>query len=109
MAYDERLAGRLRDIYDTLPNVKEQKAFGGITFLVNGHMSCGIVKDTLMARVGPEQYEAALKRKFAREMDFTGRPMKGFVFVAPEGIKTKKVLRSWVDLTLNFVSTLKPK
>ena len=109
MAYDERLAERLRQTYKAVPNVIEKKMFGGIAFMVNGHMSCGIVDKTLMVRVGPERYKKALKRAHAREMDFTGRAMKGFVFVEPVGFKTARALASWVNLSLEFVAELPPK
>ncbi len=77
--------------------------------MVNGHMSCGVVNDTLMVRVGPESYEAALSRPHAREMDFAGRAMEGFVYVAPEGFETDPELDSWVRLSLDFISKLPPK
>ena len=83
--------------------------FGGIAFMVDGHMSCGVVSDTLMVRVGPDQYEEALKRPFASEMDFTGRPMKGFVYVAPEGFESDEDLECWVRTSLEFVHALPPK
>lgn len=83
MAYDEQLAIRLRSVYAVHKGVVEKKMFGGIAFMVRGHMSCGIVDRTLMARVGPEQYAKALARAHAREMDFNGRSMKGFVYVDP--------------------------
>ena len=109
MAYDEGLAERLREVYADVPNVVEKKMFGGIAFMVNGHMSCGPVNDTLMVRVGPDLYEEALARPHAREMDFTGRSMKGFVYVSPEGVDTDERLAEWVSLSLEFVHTLPPK
>jgi len=109
MPYDEGLAQRLRETYENMDYVVEKKMFGGIAFMVNGNMSCGIVNDTLMARVGPERYQEALDRPHAREMDFTGRAMKGFVFVSPKGIENDEELASWVDLSLSFVSSLPPK
>ena len=83
--------------------------FGGIAFMANGHMSCGVVKETLMVRVGPDRHGDALVRPHAREMDFTGKPMKGFVYVAPEGFESDEDLAAWVTLSLDFVSTLPPK
>ena len=109
MAYDEGVAERLREAYHALPDVVEKKMFGGIAFMVNGHMSCGVVGDTLMVRVGPEQYESALQRPHAREMDFTGKPLKGFVFVDPEGFEDDAELGKWVELSLAFVLSLAPK
>jgi TfoX/Sxy family transcriptional regulator of competence genes len=109
MAYDEGLAERLREIFEDLPAVGEKKMFGGLAFMVHGHMSCGIVDDTLMVRVGPDQYADALSRPHARKMDFTGKPLKGFVYVAPEGIETDDALAAWVRLSLGYVATLPPK
>lgn len=109
MPYDEGLAQRLRETYHGTPNVIEKKMFGGLAFMVDGHMSCGIVKDTLMARVGPEQYREALDKPHAREMDFTGRSLKGFVYVAPEGFASDADLAEWVELSLRFVRSLPPK
>jgi TfoX/Sxy family transcriptional regulator of competence genes len=109
MPYDEGIAERLRDVFRDMPNVAEKKMFGGLAFLVRGHMSCGIVNDTLMARVGPNSYADALTRPYAREMDFTGKPLKGFVYVAPEGIESDEALSSWVRLSLDFVGSLPPK
>jgi TfoX/Sxy family transcriptional regulator of competence genes len=109
MAHDEGLAERLRETYETCPDVVEKKMFGGLAFMVNGHMSCGIVNDTLMVRVGPQQYEQALARPHARKMDFTGKPLKGFVYVAPEGFESDAALAAWVRMSLEFVSSLPPK
>ena len=109
MAYDEGLAHRLSEIYTLIPDVIEKKMFGGLAFMVNGHMSCGIVNDTLMARVGPDLYAEALDRPYARPMDFTGKPMKGFVYVSPEGFESDESLRQWVQLSLGFVMSLRPK
>jgi len=109
MPYDEGLAERLRDAYSLIDGVTEKKMFGGIAFMVNGNMSCGIVKETLMVRVGPYLYGEALGRPYAREMDFTGRSMKGFVFVSHEGFESDSDLEGWVQLSYQFVSTLPAK
>ena len=92
MAFDEGLAERIRNHLQELRHVEEKKMFGGLCFLVSGHMCCGIVKDTLMARVGPERYENSLARRHAGEMDFTGKAMKGLVYVAPEGVESDEDL-----------------
>ena len=89
--------------------MEEKKMFGGIVFMVNGHMSCGVDTEKLMVRVGPAQYESALARPFASEMDFTGKSLKGFVYVAPEGFETDEDLNSWVETSLDFVLSLPPK
>jgi TfoX/Sxy family transcriptional regulator of competence genes len=109
MPHDEGVAERLREAYAGLSDVSERKMFGGIAFMVAGHMSTGVVGHTLMVRVGPERYEEALSRPHAREMDFTGRPMKGFVYVAPEGFESDDDLDAWVRLSLEFLATLPPK
>lgn len=88
-------------------NITEKKMFGGLAFLLKGKMFCGIVKDDLMIRTGPEMYEIALKKPHSRPMDFTGKPMKGFVYVDPQGYKTTKSLYTWINLGLNYVSKLK--
>jgi len=109
MAYDEGVAERIRDIFIDRDGVIEKKMFGGIAFMLRGHMCCGVINDTLMARVGPDQYPSALKKKHAREMDFTGKPMKGFVYVAPAGFETDQQLNEWVSLCERFVLTLPVK
>jgi TfoX/Sxy family transcriptional regulator of competence genes len=102
VAYSEKLAGRVREALAQHHKVVEKKMMGGLTFMVNNKMCVGIVKDDLMARVDPEIYDAALKRRGCRAMDFTGRPMKGFVFVNSEGTKTKASLNYWIALALDY-------
>ena len=96
------MLGRRGELY-------EIKMFGGIAFMLRGHMCCGVVKDLLMVRVGPEGYEKALTKPHARPMDFTGRPLKGLVFVAPAGTRTEKGLAGWVEQAARFVRTLPPR
>lgn len=102
MAYNEKLAARVRTLLADLKAVEEKKMMGGITFMVNGKMCVGVLKDELMARIDPEVYETALQKKGCREMDFTGKPMKGFVFIAPKGTDSKKDLGYWIGLALDF-------
>lgn len=109
MPFDAGLAERLREIFAERADVTERRMFGGIAFLVSGHMCCGIVNDTLMARVGPEQYAAALTQPHARAMDFTGKPMTGFVFVAPPGFESDHALHAWVTRCEAFVRSLPPR
>lgn len=109
MPFDERLAGRLRVVLRDVPGGSEKRMFGGIAFMVDGHMSCGIVGKDLMVRVGAERHAEALAQSHARPMDFTGRPMKGMVFVSPEGFADDAALRAWVERALAFVHTLPPK
>ena len=109
MAYDEGVAERLRSVFADRDDIVEKKMFGGIAFMLSGNMCCGVVDTALMARVGPKQYEEALARAHAREMDFTGRPMKGFVYVSAEGFESDQDLRSWVTMCERFASSLPPK
>jgi TfoX/Sxy family transcriptional regulator of competence genes len=106
MAYDEALADRIRRAVGPRPDITEKKMFGGLAFLLDGKMFCGIVKDDLMVRVGPERYEAALAEAHVRPMDFTGRPMNGYVFVGPGGCRTEKAIKKWVHHGAVFVATL---
>ena len=109
MAFDEGLAERIRELLKDRMGVAERKMFGGLAFMLNGHMFVGILGDTLMARVGPDSYAKALAQKHVREMDFTVRPMKGYVFVAPEGFESDAALEAWVGSCAKFVQTLPPK
>lgn len=97
MGYDDTLAERIRRALPTHPDVTEKKMFGGLAFLHRGKMFCGIVKDELMVRVGPEKYEEALRETHVRPMDFTGRPMKGHAFVESAGCRTDREVRHWVE------------
>lgn len=108
MAYNEILAERVRQIlaHKKLP-MEEKKMMGGLTFMVNGKMCVGISKDDLMARIAPEVYQDALSKKGCRPMDFTGKPMKGFVFIDPQGTGSDKELENWVQLALDFNSRAK--
>ena len=108
MAYDEILANRVREILSPLGKVEEKKMMGGLTFMVNDKMCVGILKDNLMVRIDPDIYEKELEREDCREMDFTGRPMRGFVFVDPEGTKTKKDLNYWLGLALEYNKKARP-
>ena len=109
MAYDEGVAERLREALGSEARVVEKRMFGGIAFMVDGHMACGVVNDTLVVRVGPDQHASSLSRPHAREMDFTGKPMTGFVYVAPQGIESDEDLQSWVRASLSFVRSLPPR
>ncbi|MDX1415574.1 MAG: TfoX/Sxy family protein [Candidatus Promineifilaceae bacterium] len=109
MAYNESDGFRIREALANQSAVTERKMFGGLAFMVSGHMCVGLVKENLMVRVGKEQYEEALAQPFAREMDFTGRPMKGMIFVDPDGYHSDEDLKAWVDRGLAFVTSLPPK
>lgn len=109
MAYDEKLAKRLSILFTKHNKVAEKKMFGGIAYMFRGHMCVGIVDNMLMVRVGPEDYEKELLEKHVRPMDFTGKPMKGYIYVEPPGFKTEDGLKKWVDKGISFINTLPPK
>jgi len=109
MAYDEKAAQRLRKVFSRRKGVTEKKMFGGVAFMLHGNMCCGENEDLLMLRVGPDNYDESLKEKHTRPMDFTGRPMKGYIYVEPRGYKSEEDLRSWLDRAAKFVKTLPPK
>ena len=103
MAYNELLADKLRHALDSRKaNYYEKKMMGGLTFMVDDKMCLGIVKDDLMARIGPHVFDQFLARPGARVMDFTSRPMKGYAFVNPEGWDDEEQLTNWIDQSLLF-------
>jgi len=109
MAYDEQLAARIRELLQDRPDFSERQMFGGLCFMLGGHMCCGVVKRELMVRVGPEQYPEALKRPHARPMDFTGRPLEGMVYVGHTGLGSRASLAAWVERGAAFAASLPPK
>ena len=109
MAFNEELADRIRVSLDGRAGVVERKMFGGVAFMIHGNMCCGVVNDDLMVRVGPDSLEASLALPHARPMDFTGRPMKGFVYVGPEGINDDGALSEWIARGESFARSLPEK
>ncbi len=109
MAFDEALAERVREVVGKRKSVVEKRMFGGLAFMMRGHMACGVTREDLMVRVGPDAHEAALKRAGARPMDFTGRPMKGMVFVSAAGYRTKAQLAHWIGLATEYAESLPAK
>ena len=114
MAYDERLAARVRSVLEARGDAPdgaaaERKMFGGIAFMVRGYMCVGVTGEDLMVRVGPDAHAEALMLPHARPMDFTGRPMKGFVYVGAAGVEQDAGLAAWVERSFAFVETLAPK
>ena|SRR5687767_5455374 len=109
MAFDESLAERVRDELAVHGGVTERKMFGGLAFMLHGNMCCGIVDDRLMVRVGPDAYDEALARPHAHEMDFTGRPMRGLVYVEAAGVAEEDDLEAWVGRGVDYATTLPRK
>jgi len=105
VAYDEGLAQRIRERVEEQPGLGERRMFGGLAFLVNGNMAVGVVRSELMVRVGPDGHAAALREPHARPMDFTKRPMKGFVFVAPAGFEEDADLARWIERGVRFAAS----
>jgi TfoX/Sxy family transcriptional regulator of competence genes len=109
MAFDESVAQRVRKALARYKCVTEKKMFGGLAFMLNGNMCCGVLQSELVLRLGPENADKALREPHTREMDFTGRPMKGMVYVEPAGIASDNALRKWVRTAAKFVAALPRK
>ena len=109
MAYDEQLVDRVRNVLVRHEGLAEKKMFGGLTFMLRGNMCCGVDKDNLMIRVGPDQYVQVLAEPYARPMDFTGRPLRGMVYVGPDGYRSDEALVKWVQRGVDFALSLPPK
>lgn len=106
MACAAELAASVREVPGAREGVSEKKKFGGLAFMLNGNMCCGVAKTNLMLRVGPERYAAALAKPHAGPMDFTGRPLRGLVYVSQAGSATRPALPGWVAMAVDFVETL---
>ena len=109
MSFDELLTARIRACLGHQPGLVEKKMFGGVGFILNGNMTCGVIKDDLIVRVGAEQYEAALGHPHSRPFDMTGHPMTGWVLVEPAGCASEEELAAWLEQGLAFARTLLPK
>jgi TfoX/Sxy family transcriptional regulator of competence genes len=108
MAYDEGLAERVREVLSDYP-VDEKKMFGGLAFMVQGNMACGLISDELLIRVGADNYEKTLAMPHTRKMDFTGKPMKGFIMVEAEGYEDDTALAKWLKQGLDYARSLPEK
>jgi TfoX/Sxy family transcriptional regulator of competence genes len=109
MAYSESLAERIRGMVARRRGVTEKKMFGGVGFLLNGHMLVGVWKTSLIVRIGPDEYDEALREPHVGEFDITGKSMKGWVMVEPEGIEDDEQLGQWIERATKFVKTLPKK
>lgn len=105
MAFDDRLADRIRQVFGARRDIAERKMFGGLAFLLRGRMCFGIVGSDLIVRVSDDEYETIVRKPHVRPMDFTGRPLSGMVYVAPAGLTTDAALAKWVQRGIDFVST----
>src|SRR6516162_11027559 len=109
MAFDESLAARIRQRLARRKSVEEKKMFGGVGFLLHGNMLVGVWKDSLIARLGPDEADLALLEPHVKEFDITGRAMKGWVLVGPEGVEGDEQLDGWIERATKFVKTLPAK
>ncbi len=102
MAYDNKLADRIRESLSSRSPIEEKEMMGGLSFLYNGKMCVGIIKDEMMCRIDPKLHDIAVEKSGCRTMDFTGRPMKGWIMIEPEAMKTRKQLDYWIGLALDY-------
>lgn len=109
MAYNEKLAERMRAYLKSKRGVVEKRMFGGIGFLVNGNMACGVNKQDMIVRLSDEEFEKALKQPGVRVFDMTGRPMKGWLMVSSEGYTSDKALEGWIEKGIAFAKSLPAK
>jgi TfoX/Sxy family transcriptional regulator of competence genes len=109
MTFSELTASQIRSVIQNTPGLSERHMFGGIAFMLEGNMCCGVIEDHLVVRVSPDTYDSALCEPHTRPMDFTGRPLPGFVYVDRAGFASDTSLRQWVDRGVSFARTLPPK
>ncbi|HET6349129.1 MAG TPA: TfoX/Sxy family protein [Candidatus Krumholzibacteria bacterium] len=109
MTFNEVTAMQIRSAMQNTPGLSERHMFGGVAFMLEGNMCCGVIEDNLVVRVGPDAYEGALREPHTRPMDFTGHPLRGFVYVDRDGFNNDVALKQWIERGVNFVRTLPPK
>jgi TfoX/Sxy family transcriptional regulator of competence genes len=107
MAYNETLADRIRERLADLPNIEEKEMMGGLTFMYNGKMCVGIIKGDLMCRIDPALHDESVEKRGCRTMDFTKRPMSGYILIDETGMQSKQEFDYWIDLALDFNSKAK--
>jgi TfoX/Sxy family transcriptional regulator of competence genes len=107
--YDRQTAERVRAALQSYSGIVERKMFGGLAFLLHGHMCCGVVKEDLVLRLGEDGAKAALAEPYTRAMDFTGKPIKSMVYVDPGGFESDRSLKAWISRAVEFISALPPK
>ncbi len=109
MAFDNQLADRIRKHLFIQPGLTEKKMFGGLAFLLNGNMCCGVHGNEMIVRLDPEQTDQALRKRYTRVFDLSGRPMKGWILIQPEGLTTETALAKWIQAGVKFASVLPAK
>ena len=109
MTFNELTASQIRSALQATPGISERHMFGGIAFMLEGNMCCGVFEDNLVVRVGPDAYDEALSEPHTRPMDFTGRPLRGFIYVAREGFASEASFLRWIHRGMSFVRTLPSK
>jgi len=109
MAYNKNLGLRISHFLADEPSLVEKKMFGGVGFLLDGNMACGVIQDALIVRVGADAYQSALDQPHVRPFDMTGRPMSGWVMVDPPGISDEEALEAWIRQGCDFARSLPPK
>jgi len=109
MAYDEKLAGRVRKLLAKRKAIAEKKVFGGVAFLLNGNMCCGVHGQELIVRLNPQETDQSLARPHTRVFDMTGRPIKGWILVEPAGLAREDALAKWVRVGVDYAASLPPK
>ena len=109
MAYDLKLAQRVREVLGSIKGLSEKEQFGGVAFLLRGNVACGIIGDELLVRVGPQRHDEAMSSEVAKPFSLTGRPSKGWALVAPSGLRSPARLKKWVEMGLEFAKSLPPK
>jgi hypothetical protein len=109
MAFDDKLAARIRQQLGQRRDVIEKKMFGGVAFLLNGNMACGVHGQEMIVRLDPAQTAKALSRPYTRTFDLTGRPMKGWILVEPKGLTTRDALSKWIQVGVKYAASLPPK
>ncbi len=109
MSYDEGLAQRIRKLVADRSGLTEKKMFGGVSFLIQGNMACGVLKDEMIVRIDPEQHDAAVAKPHVRTFDYAGHPMQGWIFVGPAACASEVGLKEWVDTGIRYALSLSPK
>jgi TfoX/Sxy family transcriptional regulator of competence genes len=109
VAYSEELAERIRNVLDGRPGIVERKMFGGVAWMVNGNMACGVIAEDIMVRLDHEEADQAMAEEHVGPMEFTGRPMRGFLLIEAAGIEEERDLVRWIDTGADFAESLPPK